>query len=79
MASLVGVEKANLVGGCLPGGINTEGVGVARVLTRILGVQHEHLCQPQRLLLRCVERHVGVPVGSEYVERFGKDVVVDKT
>ena len=26
-----------------------------------------------------VEKNVGVPVGSEYVERFGKDVVVDKT
>ena len=76
---LVGVEKADLVWGGLPAGVNAEGVRVAQVLARVLRVQHKHSRQHQRFLLRGFKGHVGVPVRAEDVEGFREYVIVDET
>lgn len=76
---LVGIQEPNLVGGCLPDWINTEGVGRVTVLGRVLGVQHDGGLEANWGVVADSEGVVCGPVGSEDVEGFGEYVIVDQS
>ena len=76
---LVGIQETNLVGGCLPDGINTEGVGGVTVLVRVLGVQHDGGLEADWGVVADLEGVIGGPVGSEYVEGFGEYVIINQS
>ena len=74
---LVGVEETDLVSGRLPHRVNTERIGIANVLLRLLWINHSDVTQLEGFVVASREGEVSGPVAAEYIEGFGKYVVVD--